>query len=101
VTENCQGNLGTYYTDALSKNGAGRKAVQDVHNTLEGSHELAILSSKFTEGPCSLLKEVGDGAHSVAHFELFGERMVSQFRACLLFVVLQGSVEERLERRGW
>ena len=59
-----------------------------MHNTLEGSHELSILSSEFMEGPSALLKEGGNGVYRIARFELFGERMVSQFRSSLVFVIL-------------
>ena len=68
---------------------------------LEGSHELSVLSSEFMKGPCALLKEGGNGVHRMACFELFGERVVSQFCSGLVFVILQGNIEEGLEGRGW
>ena len=94
--------MGTYYkADALGKSSIGREGEQDMHNTLEGSHKLSILSSEFIESLRSLLKEGGDGDHRITRFELFGERMVSQFRSCLPFVILYGNIEERLKGRGW
>ena len=81
--------FGTYYkTDALSKSSVGREGVQDVRNTLEGSYKLSILSSELMEGAWSLLKEGGDGEHRITRFELFGERMVSQFESRLIFIIL-------------
>ena len=56
--------FGTYYkADTLGKSSVGRKGVKDVHNTLEGSRILSVLSSEFMESLCPLLKEVGDGGH--------------------------------------
>ena len=79
----------TYYkTDALSKSSVGGEGVQDVHNTLEGSHKLSILSSELMEGACSLMKEGGDGDHRITRFELFGKRMISQFGSRLIFIIL-------------
>ena len=94
MTENCQGNLGTYYTDALSKNGAGRKAVQDVHNTLEGSHELAILSSKFTEGLRFLLKSLSDRLDIIAALEFGRKRVFYKVYSCLFFILVQSTLKK-------
>ena len=81
--------FGTYYkADTLGKRSVGRKGVKDVHNTLEGSRKLSILSSEFMKGACPLFKEGANGVHRIARFELCGKRMVSQFGPSLFFVIL-------------
>jgi hypothetical protein len=47
------------------------------------------------------MKKGGNGLHRVTRFELLGEMMVGQSGSRLLLVILEGEVEEQLERRGW
>jgi hypothetical protein len=87
----------TYYTDTFAKDAAGRKIVKDVYDRFERFHDLAIFSSKLAESLYLTLKNGRDRIHRVAILELLCEKLVIQFRACLLCVVLQGGIEERLE----
>jgi hypothetical protein len=89
----------TYQTDALTKSRAGGNSMQNIDYTLEQFHHFAVVSSKFSKGLCLLLKDCGDGLDRIAIFELPSERMVDQFHSCLLFVVMQGSLEEQLKHR--
>ena len=66
--------------------------------TLEWFHHFALDPSKFTEGLYLLLKDRNKGLNRIALFEVRGERMVDQLLG-LLFISLQGSLEERLKRR--
>ena len=74
--------------------------MHDMHNTLERLHHFVVVSSKFSEGLCLLLKDCGDRLNRIAAFELPGERVVDQFHARLLFIVMQGCLEEGLENRA-
>ena len=74
--------------------------MQDVDHTLERLHHFVVVSSKFREGPCLLLKDCGNGFDGITIFELPCERMFDQFHACLLFIVTQGSIEVRLKHRA-
>ena len=74
--------------------------MQDVDYTLERLHHLVVVSSKFREGPCLLLKDRSDRFDGMTTFELPCERMFDQFHPCLLFIVTQGSIEVRLEHRA-
>ena len=74
--------------------------MHDLYYTLEWFHHFAVVSSKFSEGPCLLLKDFGDRLNRIAVFELPSKRVIDQFHACLLFVVMQGSLEEGLKHRA-
>jgi hypothetical protein len=78
----------------------GGKQMQDVNYTLERLHHFVVVSSKFREGPCLLLKDCGDGLDGITIFKLPSKRMFDQFHACLLFIVTQGGLEERLKHRA-
>jgi hypothetical protein len=90
----------TYQTYTLTKSRAGGKRMRDMDYTLEEFHHFVIVSSKFSEVPCLLLKDRGDGLDRITIFELPGERMFDQFYPRLFFIALQGSLEERLKRRA-
>jgi hypothetical protein len=77
----------------------GGKRMHDMHYTLERFHHFAVVSSKFGEGPCLLLKDCCDRLNRIAIFELPSERVVDQFHARLLFIVMQGCLEEGLKPR--
>ena len=80
----------------------GGKCIQDMDYMFEWFHQFAVVSSKFSEGPCLILKDCGDRLDRITIFEPPGERMVDQFHPCLLFIVMQGSIEEGLDHRaGW
>jgi hypothetical protein len=68
--------------------------MQDMDYTLERFHHFAFDSPKFIEGLCLLLKDRGDGLDRNTLFEFLGERVVNQFLPGLLFISLQGSLEE-------
>jgi hypothetical protein len=87
----------TYQTDSFA---AGGKRMQDMDYTLERFHHFVVVSSEFSEEPCLLLKDFGDGLDRITIFELPSERMVNQFLPCLPFIVMQGSIEERLKHRA-
>ncbi len=70
------------------KSRVGKKRRQDMDHTRELIHHLAIV-------PCLVLKHCGDGFDRITIFELLGERMVGQSHPGLLFIALQGSLEER------
>jgi hypothetical protein len=74
--------------------------MQEMDYTLEWFRHFAFDSSKFIEGLCFLLKDCGDGLDRIALVEFLGERMIDQFLPGLLFISLQGSLEERLKRRA-
>ena len=74
--------------------------MQDVDYTLERLHHFVVVSSKFREGPCLLLKDCGDRFDGITILELPGEGMFAQFHPYLLFIVTQGSIEERLKHRA-
>jgi hypothetical protein len=63
--------------------------------TFERFHHLAVLSSKFGEGPCLILKDCGEGLDRITTLEVPSERMFNQSHPCLLFIALQGCLEER------
>ena len=48
--------------------------MHDMYYTLEWFHHFAVVSSKFSEGPCLLLKDFGDGLNRIAVFELPSKR---------------------------
>jgi hypothetical protein len=87
----------THQADSFA---GGGKRMQDMDYTLEWFHHFVVVSSKFSEGPCLLLKDCGDRLDRVTIFEVPSERMVDQFLLCLLFVVIQGSIEERPKHRA-
>jgi hypothetical protein len=78
----------------------GGKCMHDMHYTLEWFHHFAVVSSKFSEGLCLLLKDCGDRLNRIATFELPSERVVDQFHARLLFIVMQGCLEKGLKHRA-
>ena len=78
----------------------GGKSMYDMDYTLERFHHFAVISSKFSESVCLLLKDCDDRVNRIAIFELPGERVVDQFHACLLFIVMQGSLEEGVKHRA-
>jgi hypothetical protein len=77
----------------------GGKHMQDMDYTLEWFHHFVLVSSKFSEVPCLLLKDGGDGLDRIATFELPSERMFDQSHSCLCFIVMQSSLETCLEER--
>jgi ribosomal 50S subunit-associated protein YjgA (DUF615 family) len=89
----------TYQTDSLAKRGVCRKRMQDMDYTLERFHHFAFDPSKFIEGLCLPLKDRGDRLNRITLFEFLDERMIDQVLPGLLFISLQGSLEERLKRR--
>jgi len=64
---------------------------------LERSHDFAVILSKSGVGPSLMLENVHDRLDSVAIFELSSERVVDQFEPGLVFIGLEGSVEEQLK----
>jgi hypothetical protein len=76
------------------------ECMHDMYYTLEWFHHFVVVSSKFSEGPCLILKDFGDRLNRIAVFELPSKRVVDQFHACLLFIVMQGSLEEGLKHRA-
>ena len=70
-----------------------------MNSRLERFRQFSIVSSEFTERLCFFLKDGGDAVHRVAYFELFSKRMINQLHPCLLFVILQGDFEEKVEGR--
>jgi hypothetical protein len=66
--------------------------------TLERFHHFTFDPSKFIEGLCLFLKDRGEGLDRIALFKLLGERVVDQFPG-LLFISMQGNLEERPKRR--
>ena len=78
----------------------GGKCMHNMYYTLEWFHHFAVVSSKFSEGPCLLLKDFGDRLNRIAVFELPSKRVIDQFHACLFFIVMQCSLEEGLKHRA-
>ena len=72
--------------------------MQDMDYTFERFLNFTFDPSKSSERLCLFLKDCDEGLDRIALFELRGERMVDQSTG-LLFISLQGSLEERLKRR--
>ena len=68
--------------------------MHDMYYTLEWFHHFAVVSSKFSEGSCLLLKNFGDRLNRITVLEFRSERVIDQFHACLLFIIMQSSLEE-------
>ena len=64
---------------------------------LEGSHDSVLILSKSGKGLSLMLENEHDRIDGMAILELPCERMVDQFQSCLLFIALEGSVEEQLK----
>ena len=64
---------------------------------LEGSHDFAVILSRSDVGTSLVLKNVHDRVDSVAILELSSERVVDQFEPGLVFIALEGSIEEQLK----
>jgi hypothetical protein len=71
--------------------------MEDVDSPLEGIHDFAIISSKFSQGSGLLLENVHDSVDRMTIFELPSERMVDQPHPCLFLIALQGSVKKHLK----
>jgi hypothetical protein len=92
------GELDTYKRNPTYQIGGNR--MQDMDYMLKWFHHFVVVSPKFSEGPCLLLKDGGDGLDGIAIFESPSERVFDQFHPRLLFIITQGSIEERLKHRA-
>jgi len=89
----------TYQANTLPKSCACGKRVENVDYLPEGSCDLAISPSKFSQVLTFMLENVYDRVSRMTNFEQLGERMIDQFQPCLFLIVLQGGVEEKLKAR--
>jgi len=64
---------------------------------LERSHDFAVILSKYSQGPSLMLENFHNRVDSMAILELSSERVVDQFEPSLVFIALEGSVEEQLK----
>jgi hypothetical protein len=87
----------TYQADGLAKGRTGRQPLQDMDYTVERFHDFAIVSPKFTEGPCSLLKNSSDRLDRIASFKLLGKWVFNKDRPCLLLIISQGNLEKGMK----
>jgi len=87
----------TYQANTLSKSCACRKRVEDMDHLFERSHNFAVILSKSGVGRSLMLENVNDRVDSVAILELSGEGVVDQFEPGLVFIALEGSIEEQLK----
>jgi hypothetical protein len=58
--------------------------------TFKRFDQFTIVSLKFSECPCLLLKDCDDEPDRVTDFKFHRKRMVDEFHHCLLFIALQG-----------
>jgi hypothetical protein len=84
----------TYQTDTLAKQTTSRKGIQNGNSALEPPHELSIVSSKVTESPCLLLKDVDDGVCGITIYKLVNDLMLDQVGPCSLLEFVQGGFKE-------
>ena len=94
MSEDSEEREDTYQTNALAKQTARRKAIQDINRALEPRHELSIVSSEVTESFCLLLKDVDDGVGRFTIHELVDDLMLGQVGPCSLLEFIQGSFKE-------
>ena len=73
--------------------------MDDMYYTLERLHHFSVVLSEFIKSPCLLLKDCGNKLNRIAIFELPSQRVIHQFHARLLFIVVQGCLEEGLKHR--
>ena len=64
---------------------------------LERSHDFAVILSRSSQGPSLMLENFHNRVDSMAILELSSERVVDQFEPSLVFIALEGSVEEQLK----
>lgn len=72
------GRVKTCRTDPLTKNANSRKDIQGINSALEPCHELAIVSSKFTESLRLPLKDIEDGVGRLVIHEFVDDLMLER-----------------------
>ena len=88
------GRVKAHQTDPLIKNVTSRKGIQNIDSPPEPCHEPAIVSSKVTESPGFLLKDIDDGVGRLAIYEFIDDLMLEQVGPCTLFEFFQRGFKE-------
>ena len=94
------GRIKAHQTDPLTKNATSRKDIQNIDSPLKPCHEPAIVSSKVTESPGFLLKDIDDGVGRLAICEFVDDLMLEQVGPCSFFELFRGGFKKRFEFWG-